>query len=375
MSSEFIGRYVILGKFVCKIVGSTLGKSDYVSLQTIDGKYLRHRNGFMQESDYIDNELFKYDSSFLLSKEGDHCTLYCSNERLKHLCIVYKDQLILGTEKSDSSRISQFKLVDGNDEILLNCLNKLSLLEERLDKLVSRFELHHPITSLPKAFGKLRMFQESGIELLKIFNEVCRKYNLKYWIDYGTLLGAVRHKGYIPWDDDLDVCMMSDDFYKFQAIIDRELMGLGVEYTHNFHPEIYKLQQTTLKHNNAWLDIFPFYYQKENIALEDYVKDFMETRAKREEVLENADKVRELALGFNDKYDAKQRSSKIFRGFQSADHPLCDVRNYEDVFPLIELEFEGLLLFAPNKYLEKLEKQYGNFWQYPYSFDSHRKWD
>lgn len=374
--SNFIGKYIVLGEFACEIVESTLGKSNYISLQTVSGKYLRHSNSIVKESGYIDNELFKYDSSFLLVEEEGQCTLYCSNEGLQNFCIAYKDQLIISRKNDIASMMSKFTVIDSsNTKVLLSCLNQMSILEKRLDKLISRFELHHPITNTPKTFGKLRMFQEAGIELLKIFDEICRKHNLKYWMDYGTLLGAVRHKGYIPWDDDLDVCMMSDDFYKFQEIIDEELVGLNIKYTHNFHPFIYKLECITPNGSGAWLDIFPFYYQKEDVKLEDYIDDFRKTRVERGRVSKDANKVRGLALLFNDKYDAKHKTSQIFRGFQAADHPLCDVRSYEEVFPLVELEFEGLSLFAPNRYLEKLEKQYGNFWQYPDSFLAHRKWD
>lgn len=372
MSFEFIGKYIVLGQFTCKIVGSTLGNPKYISLQTMSGKYLRHFNSVIREDSYVDNELFRYDSSFLLLEEWGQCTLYCSNETLQKFCIVYKDKLMIKSEGSTSSMTSKFAIIDGVHDAFL--LSRISILEERLDKLISRFELHHPITNTPKAFGNLRAFQERGVELLRVFDGICRKHNLKYWMDYGTLLGAVRHKGYIPWDDDLDICMMSDDFYRFQEVVDEELIGLGIKYTHNFHPFIYKLE-CTLKNNGAWLDIFPFYYQKEDVKLEDYIKDFRETRSQRGKVVQDAHKVRELALSFNDKYDAKQKTPKIFRGFQSADHPLCDVRDYNEVFPLVELEFEGLSLFAPNQYLEKLKKQYGNFWQYPDSFLAHRKWD
>lgn len=373
MPSKFIGKYISLGRFICSIVESTLEDSNYISLQTTNGKYLRHRNGVIIESNYNDDELFKYDSSFKLVEERGQYVLYCSNKHLQHFHIVYhQDQLMIKSNQSALSMMSKFKVADSDNAFLLD---KISILEERLDKLISRFELHHPITSVPRAFGNLRVFQERGIELLKIFDEICRKHNLKYWIDYGTLLGAVRHQGYIPWDDDLDVCMMSDDFYKFQEIIDEELIDLDVKYTHNFHPHIYKLKSMHIKGANAWLDIFPFYYQKENVQLGDYIKDFKATRDKRKEVIKDTDKVRELALLFNDKYDAKQKTARVFRGFQSADHPLCDVRDYDEIFPLVELEFEGLLLFAPNNYLEKLKKQYGNFWQYPNSFRSHVRWD
>lgn len=61
-----------------------------------------------------------------------------------------------------------------------------------------------------------------GLELLERFDRVCKKHNLKYFVYYGTLLGAVRHQGYIPWDDDIDVAMFRDDYEKFQLVASEE---------------------------------------------------------------------------------------------------------------------------------------------------------
>lgn len=59
---------------------------------------------------------------------------------------------------------------------------------------------------------------ELQVELLVEFDRVCRKHSISYVIAYGTLLGAVRHKGFIPWDDDADLCMLREDYEKFKEV-------------------------------------------------------------------------------------------------------------------------------------------------------------
>ncbi len=70
---------------------------------------------------------------------------------------------------------------------------------------------HRMLTSMSPASGDLRMYQLASAQLLFEFDELCQKNGLNYWLVSGTLLGAVRHKGFIPWDDDLDVGMTRAD--------------------------------------------------------------------------------------------------------------------------------------------------------------------
>lgn len=65
----------------------------------------------------------------------------------------------------------------------------------------------------------LRKAQLRMTDMLVFLDKVCAKYNLRYWLDSGTLLGACRHGGFIPWDDDTDVCMPLEDLHKLKKIM------------------------------------------------------------------------------------------------------------------------------------------------------------
>lgn len=62
---------------------------------------------------------------------------------------------------------------------------------------------------------KLRQAQLKMLEALIEIDRICKVHNINYWLDAGTLLGAVRHKGFIPWDDDIDICMTRNDYNRF----------------------------------------------------------------------------------------------------------------------------------------------------------------
>ena len=69
----------------------------------------------------------------------------------------------------------------------------------------------------------LRNCQLKQLEILKVIDSICKKHGLNYWLDGGTLLGAVRHGGFIPWDDDIDIAMDYQDMMRFAKVAPDDL--------------------------------------------------------------------------------------------------------------------------------------------------------
>ncbi len=83
----------------------------------------------------------------------------------------------------------------------------------------------------------LRRAQMRMLEILDVFADICKRHNITYWIACGTLLGAWRHGGFIPWDDDLDIVVLQRDYDKLLSILKAEL------------PENFKLQARGIDKN------------------------------------------------------------------------------------------------------------------------------
>lgn len=110
-------------------------------------------------------------------------------------------------------------------------------------------------------------------EILDVIHEVCTKHNLRYTLAYGTLLGAVRHRGFIPWDDDIDLIMPRDDYEKLLSIWNScapegyilQNIRTNPDYTNTFskvrknHTTFLQDEAETAKlyHKGIFVDIFP----------------------------------------------------------------------------------------------------------------------
>lgn len=108
------------------------------------------------------------------------------------------------------------------------------------------------------------------LELLQELDRICRKHGITYFADYGTLLGAVRHGGFIPWDDDIDVVMLRPDYERFRQIAAEEIKAplfLQNTYTDGFISALSKLRHSLTSaiefpnnrsiNQGIFIDIFP----------------------------------------------------------------------------------------------------------------------
>jgi phosphorylcholine metabolism protein LicD/precorrin-6B methylase 2 len=114
------------------------------------------------------------------------------------------------------------------DEVRNHQLYKQFYKWSRLDKKrildnAKRLESEEEIIANYKISEKMKKIWKVELQMLDEVDSICKKHGIQYFIIHGTLLGAVRHSGFIPWDDDLDICMMRKDFDKFLEVATFEL--------------------------------------------------------------------------------------------------------------------------------------------------------
>ena len=248
--------------------------------------------------------------------------------------------------------------------------------------------------------GRLDAIQQIQLAYLLEVDRICRKHNIKYFLGGGTLLGAIRHKGFIPWDDDSDIMMLREDYDKFCKIAADELPA-NMSFQSNktdkscfyefsklrvngtaFATEFAKEHKTM--HNGIAFDIFchdktanSCFGQKIHLAMTIFTRALVFNKWNHRKT-ENGSRIQTAVTNFCVKlfpirfslwlmnhtisfFKRKKNAKFLYDGMG---------RNvYNGVFPAdlldkaIYIDFEGYMLPVPKKYDEYLRFLYGDYMQ------------
>lgn len=231
----------------------------------------------------------------------------------------------------------------------------------------------------------LRQMQLVELRLLRVFDYICRKHGLTYWLAGGTLLGAIRHDGFIPWDDDIDVGMPLEDAKRFLALADKELPGdvswgrTVSAYAKSHHPciklyDAYSSAYTkdsdyaSIKHIGISLDIFVWIEYVNDSGILFKVLYWMMHNIRR---LSHFSITRHLVkpglMVLDSIFRYLNNGSKIGMGH----HPYETTKRAGDVFPrnillpTKSIKFEGYEFTGPADPHEYLSRAYGDYMRLP----------
>lgn len=243
---------------------------------------------------------------------------------------------------------------------------------------------------------QLAELKRAELDILRVFVDVCRKLNLRYYLLGGTLLGAVRHQGFIPWDDDIDVGMLRADYEIFlekaQALLPENLF-LQTVFTdpdyrmcfakiRNSNTTFVETAANTLRINHGvFIDIFPLDYYPENeqeqkrLALRKKLYNRRSLCGMNLGTSGPKQKVKDMLLraAYPSLEQVIRKRERLYKGVSPsglvANHggawgkkEIVPAQWYGEGAPLL---FEGLQVNGPAEYDKWLTQVYGDYMQLP----------
>ena len=235
---------------------------------------------------------------------------------------------------------------------------------------------------IPPAEGIYRNIQLAAFKILQEINRICRQNGLTYWIDFGTVLGAVRHGGFIPWDDDIDLSMPRADYERFADLFNQQTQdpNLRVELSLNPHRAsvILKVKHQLLPH--VFVDIFPVDFcatrmnNKQKLAFTHQIKKMAHRPSFRADKAPSAQALHNQCLIQRQDLPKTQElpGPTVFYGidFFHTTHPY-NAFDYETIFPLKTISFEGHTFPCVSNVETYLTQIYGKYKQMPKKLQIH----
>ena len=243
---------------------------------------------------------------------------------------------------------------------------------------------------------------KKDLELAEFFKGICKKNNLTYYIIGGTLLGAIRHKGFIPWDDDMDLAMPREDYEKFLQIMMQanekfKIVNYKIDENYKYYitrlcNDEYEVEEVTGNVTNLFIDIFPIDGMPNSKALRKihclrilyhraklsfYYSDTIDKKRKRKMYEKILIKLA-TSISFKKIINPTKKKNKIDKLLkkysfykQNYSGTIMGAYREREIVPTklfgkpTLYKFENLELYGPEKYDEYLTHMYGEYMKLP----------
>lgn len=247
------------------------------------------------------------------------------------------------------------------------------------------------------------------LDLLRYFIELCNKYQLRYWVGFGTLLGTIRHKGFIPWDDDLDVWMPREDYEKLLSIsadqVEKPYFLQTTLNDNDYYSSFARLRNSNTTgilvsgkngcNNGIYIDIYPldgmensvkkqklkatyiricniiahaYLYNINPSIITRFINKFMHLPVARYDYKKTYIKVNQLSASKRWE-DSNKVGIVVFWPYSFEKHYFSK----QDFDETIEMPFENLMVNVPKGYDGILRILYGDYMEFP-PVDTRGKW-
>jgi|GEM_PF-1208433 len=340
--------------------------------ELLKNENIKLNDSVSEEFELLKNENIKLNDS--VSEEFE----LLKNENIKLNDSVSEEFELLKNENAqlNDSVSEEFELLrNENKELRAQFKENDELNQKILDSYKENFKfLFYCYDLQPKPL--LKNIWDICQEVLDFVVNVCEKHDIGYWLEAGSLLGAMRHGGFLPWDDDIDMSMMRSDYHRFQEVFDIELKNHNLEK---------KIKWRRLKHKKnvlyflqisyggfAILDIFPYDYVAN--PQENMEELYFAEKSKFKSNIKNGKSYSEALEELYENLDLSlEKQDYVVSGVERSVRGRFYLQNTDKMFPPSKVTFRGKEYCGLKDNDLHLTKQYGDWRELPKVLDRHNR--
>lgn len=235
--------------------------------------------------------------------------------------------------------------------------------------------------------SEVRELQMRMLEMLKYIDKFCTEHDIKYWLAYGSCLGAVRHEGFIPWDDDMDIEMLREDYDKFVSLR-KEFENDQFVLQDHISDDEYITPFPKIRDKNSYVKEVhnrDKYFKHNGVFIDLFVRERNTFIAQR--ISHIAQYVSYILTDINNNMIRKIIKHTIYLGLHNLLFPILNIYNKlssnrnllhpglgygfyksinrKNLFPLKRMQFENGMYPIPGNYEDYLTRLYGDYMKIP----------